>query len=157
MRQSPRIHSPASCPLPRCLAALTYLAFLLFICHYLSYLSLRLTDLLLFPLSVHRPHCSAASFHPSAFPSRVCVGSGPYSCINGTSGFKLLCATCHSSVSASHHCQSIPLTLLGSLSQGPATQLCSAYSQQQSRQCFWELRSYGAYLLYVSVDIYRAE
>lgn len=75
-------------------------------------------------------------FHPSLLPPDVCVGSGPYSCINGTSGFKPHCATCHSSVSASHHCQSIPLTLFRSLSQGPANRLSSAYSQQQSCQCF---------------------
>lgn len=33
----------------------------------------------------------------------------------------------------------------------PLCRLSSAYSQQQSCQCLWGLRSYGAYLLYVSV------
>ena len=121
--------------------------------HILNFLPFHLSSLLfpsslwcltalllpLFPLSAHCAlwlclHCSLAPTHPRP-PSAVCVGSGPYSCFNGTSGFKLLCATCHRSVSASHHCQSIPLTLLRSLSQGPAARLGSAHSQQQSCQC----------------------
>lgn len=134
--------SPPS-PLPQCLSVLTYLTFLPFICHFLSFFPLSgVLHHFLLSLFPHRVSVAMSSllpgFHPSPLPSGVCVGSGPYSCFNGTSGFKLLCATCHSSVSASHHCQSIPLTPLRSLSQGPATRLSSAYSQQQSCQCFFE-------------------
>lgn len=132
-------------PLPQCLSALIYLTFLPFHLSLPPFLFSRwhLAALLLPLFSFLRTLGSVAmssllpGFHPSPLPaSSVCVGSGPYSCINGTSCFKPLCASCHSSVSASHHRQSIPLTLLRSLSQGPATRLSSAYSQQQSCQCF---------------------
>lgn len=107
------INSPTAHPY---LISLSVLSLLLYYFHFFLFLHVGISYIFIVPW-----------LSPIPLPSSVCVGSGLYSCINGTSGFKPLCATCHSSVSACHHCQSIPLTLLRSLLQGPATRPpCSA-------------------------------
>lgn len=70
----------------------------------------------LFPQSAICGYAFIAPWLSPILAPLQCLGSGPYSCFNCISGFKLLLASCHSSVSASHHCQRIPLTLLCSLS-----------------------------------------
>ncbi len=130
------------------------LTFLLFVCHFLPFfLSLvSYSTSSLFPLLTHCDlrlclHCSWSPTHLQG----VCSGSGPYSYLNGTS--RLQTAPC----SLSQLCFCIPslpkhpTDTVSLIIAGPSHPAPLSIFMTTIPPVFWELRSYGAYLLYSSV------